>query len=351
MPPPRRRTNSWKTIAATVAAAVPRGRLETSVLRWTETPAARGNWTVGVSGGGDSVLLLLLLWAHWPERRSRLRALHFDHRLRGPSSRADRGFCRRLCAALGVPLTVEAWERPNGSRVRSPSEAEARSARLAFFARHSRVLWLGHHQDDVAESLLMRLARGSGAGGLSAPRPVQPMPAGRVHLRPLLGLRKKEVLAVLEAAGAGWREDESNAGGAYFRNRIRRDVLPRWEKAARRDAVAGAARSRELLAEDDAALERWVDELAVFGRNGDLLLRRLAGRPRAVVRRALHRWLGRVLPGADLSRQAFDALLAAVERGDPTRQSLGRESFGVIRAGRLMLMTGKPSANFQRRVN
>ena len=179
----------------------------------------------------------------------------------------------------------------------------------------------------------MRLARGSGSGGLSAPRPMQVMPRRRVHLRPLLTVKKREVIAALRAAGATWREDSSNALGDFFRNRIRKAVLPAWAKAAKRDALAGAARSRELLAEDDAALEARLDELRVFDPRGTLAVTKLAGQPRAIARRALHRWLLAQPRAGDLARQGFDSLLAAVERGQPTRHSLGREGFALIRGG------------------
>lgn len=356
---PRRRANRWKDAAAEVAQALPRGRLDPAVLAWTERHAGdRAPWFVALSGGADSVVLLLLLWAHWPERRRRLRAIHFDHRLRGAASRADAGFCRRLCRSLEVPLVEGAWRRPGrsgpgpvGAAKLRPSEADARDARLAFFRRHARILWLGHQQDDVAETLLMRLARGSGAGGLSAPRPVQPMPGGRIHLRPLLALRKQEIVAVLRAAGLPWREDATNAMGDFLRNRIRRDVLPAWAEAARRDAIAGAARSRELLEEDDVALDAWVERLAPIGQAGDLLLGRLRGVPRAVRRRALYRWLLGCRPAVDIARQAFEALLAATERERPTRHSLGPAAFAVLHKGRLKFEAGKPRTKFQRRVN
>lgn len=132
-----------------------------------------------------------------------------------------------------------------------------------------------------------------------------------------------------------WREDASNGTGDYFRNRIRNDVLPAWVASAEgRDALAGAALSRELVDEDDAALEAWVDALAPLSTDGGRLdVKTLHGKPRAVVRRALHRWLAAQRDTGDLSRQGFAALLAAVEKGRFTRFSLGRSGFAVIRKG------------------
>ncbi len=334
--------------AAKLAAIIPRERLDAAVLAWTESAPRRGRWAVAFSGGADSLALLLLLWAHWPERRRTLRALHFDHRLRGAESRGDAAFCRRICAKLGVEFVAGRWAGAH----RDASEADARAARMAFFQRHARTLFLGHQQDDVAESMLMRVARGSGAGGLAAPRPVHRLPGGRVHLRPLLALKKIEVVAALAEVGLAGREDSTNAAGRYFRNRIRHDVLPAWTEAAQRDAVAGAARSRLLLEEDDAALETWLESLQPLQARGVLSLTVLRGKPRALWRRALHRWLLAQPKVGKISRQAFDALLQALESSRPTRHSVGREGFAVT-DGRCLWFeaAGKPRRNFHRRAN
>ncbi|MEO6995751.1 MAG: tRNA lysidine(34) synthetase TilS, partial [Lacunisphaera sp.] len=249
--------------------------------------------------------------------------------------------CRKLCAGLGVRLETGRWPGRN----RGASEAAARTARHEFFGarmktHRSKVLWLAHQQDDVAETMLMRLARGSGLGGLTAPRPVQTGIDGRTHLRPLLTLKKSELVAALRGVGAEWREDSSNDSGLYFRNRVRNKVLPGWIEAAGRDAVAGAARSRELLEEDDEALKAWARKLATMARDRVLDIRPLAGVPRAVTRRVLHQWLLAVVPEADISRQGFDLLLAALERGEPTKFSLGRKDFALIKKGQLLLKRG-----------
>jgi len=335
-PPPRLPAPSvWPRIAAAVGTALGPERWHEDVRAWLER-RPRGSWGVALSGGADSVALLLALWAAFPQRRARLVALHFDHRLRGRASRADASFCRKLCAALGVRCAAGVWTRGP----RQASEAEARTARHDFFVREYRrrrlaALWLAHQQDDVAETLLMRVARGSGTAGLAAPRPVHVLADGRTHLRPFLTLRKSVLVDALRTAGAVWREDASNDGDAHFRNRVRRRVLPAWAAAAGRDAVAGAGLSRDLLAEDDAALETWLDELKPLDPRGRLDCSRLAGRPRAIWRRALHRWLMAVWPEGRLSRQGFAQLLGRAEQGADTRFSLGAEGFAVLRGGRL----------------
>jgi tRNA(Ile)-lysidine synthase len=348
-----RRTDDWPGIAAALAARVPVDRLHPAVVAWAGKRPKSERWAVALSGGADSLALLLLLWAHWPARRARLTVLHFDHRLRGAESTADARFCRRVCTSLGVTLVPGRWTPGRGHR----SEGAARAGRFAFIQREMprrrlRVLWLGHQQDDIAETMMMRLARGSGAGGLAAPRAIHSFgPAkaarGHIHVRPLLSLKKAEIVRALRACGAIWREDSSNAKGIHFRNRLRRDVVPRWILASERDALAGAALSRELLEEDDRALEAWVDALRPLNADGSLSAARLAGKPRAVARRALHRWLLLQPQAGELSRKGFDALLQSVERGAPARHSLGSEGFATLRAGRLRFekMRGNPRAH------
>jgi len=334
-------------------------------------------WAVALSGGADSVALLLLLWAHYPHYQNDLLGLHYNHRLRGAAADEDEAFCRELCEKLGVELVV--GRRADGVELRS--EAAAREARFAFFSEEmahveAPVLWLGHQQNDVAETLLMRLVRGSGTGGLAAPRPVQTIASSdlqpeRVHLRPLLTLSRAEIEAALRDCGVSWREDATNAGSEFFRNRIRHDVLPTLITAvtprtreghdsaepisarAGRDALAGMALSRQLIDEDDAALDAWADTVAnAVIRGGCIDLRELNGAarrtpaergeaakamappfylPRAVKRRVLYRWLREHAGAPSLSRQAFEALLSAIESGKSTRQSLGKTGFALIR--------------------
>lgn len=331
----------WTEVATRLISSVAITRLHPAVTKWVakNDPVNERRWAVAFSGGADSLALLLLLWAYWPERRAGLLVLHFNHCLRGRASTADAAFCRRLCAALGVTFVVGGWKRAR----KGASEAEARLARFEFFGRELskrriKALWLGHQQDDIVETIFMRLARGSGTAGLAAPRPVQMMPGGRVHLRPLLTLKKREIVEAMTEAGAVWREDASNGTGDYLRNRIRNEVMPAWLAAAGdRDALEGAALSRELLEEDDVALETWLDALAPLSADGRLDLRMLAGKPRAVIRRALYRWLlGLQKDAGDLSRQGFTVLLAMVEAGKATRFSLGRSGFAIIRKGVLL---------------
>ena len=341
---PSRKRIDWPVVATALAAQLSHTKLHPAAMlralaehRRAQRRGGRSSrWAVAFSGGADSLALLLIFWAEGPGRWGRdFVVLHYNHRLRGRASAADARFCQGLCRSLGLRCVVGTWRKAH----KGAGEAEARTARHAFFAREMkqrgcRLLWLAHQQDDIAESMLMRLARGSGTAGLAAPRPVQATGDGRLHLRPMLTLKKAQIVAALGKAGAEWREDASNAGQNFFRNRVRLRVVPAWHKAAARDAIGGAALARALLEEDDTALEAWLDRLAPLKR-GMLDLHVLADAPRAVARRALHRWFLAVRPQTDLSRQGFELLLEAVIRGTATRFSLGRSGFAVIRNGKL----------------
>jgi tRNA(Ile)-lysidine synthase len=338
----RKISGKWAVKKGVVGESLPRHRFHPAVLRWTEESRLGGPWCVAFSGGADSLALLLAVKAHWPERS--WVALHFNHRLRGQSSDEDASFCREVCRALGMKYVIGRWRNPP----KRASESDSRGARHAFFAKEmkrlrGRVLWLAQQQDDIAETLLMRLARGSGTGGLAAPRPVQRFADGRVYLRPLLTFRKTDLVAALREAGCAWREDETNGHPAFFRNRVRKTVLPAWSRAAGRDILAGAALARELMEEDDEALERWVDQLGAL-RRGVLDLGALQGMPRAVLRRAVYRWMLAVKPETDLSRRGFELLLLTAGQGRATRFSLGTADFAVIRDGKLSL---QKSARFR----
>jgi len=170
---------------------------------------------VGLSGGADSVALALLL-----EEVSRSGALpmrlvlaHLNHCLRGAESDADEEFCRGF--ARRESLELEAARVPVAERVRPGESLEqaARRVRFRFLLdvarrRGFRAVALGHHADDVAETVLMRLLRGCGLWGLGALAPVRAWggegDAVRI-IRPLLELRKAELLAFLARRGQGWR--------------------------------------------------------------------------------------------------------------------------------------------------
>ena len=182
-----------------------------------------------VSGGADSVALLILLRRNAQALGIEVVAAHLDHRMR-PESGEDAEFVRRLCAALDIPLHVGERDVPKLSRLwQEGLEASARRARREFLVETAAALGcvkvaLGHHRGDQAETLLHRLLRGSGSSGLSAMQPWSPP-----FIRPLLPFNRKQLQQFLAEHDGPFIEDASNRDPRFTRNRIRHQLLPLLE--------------------------------------------------------------------------------------------------------------------------
>ena len=211
-------------------------------------------WGIACSGGSDSVALLLWLWHAFPAKRRSMRVLHFDHQTRSAAEHAvELKLLQEITGGLGLKLqTAKRPVSPAGNT----SEAALREARLEVFnASKCPLIWQGHHADDVIETLLMRITRGSGLRGLAAPAAVSRFGSSVCILRPFLEISKRRLVDALRAAGCRWCEDPSNAAGDYLRNRIRASVVPALEAACERDLASAAARTRRLLAEAEGVLD------------------------------------------------------------------------------------------------
>jgi tRNA(Ile)-lysidine synthase len=324
---------------------------------------------VAVSGGVDSIALLHGLLAIGDRYRLKLQVGHVNHALRGAESEADQRAVEELGAELGLPVFA-AQVDPRARRARGPSrdrpspEEAARELRYAALRRiadraGADCVVTAHTADDQAETVLLRLLRGTGPDGLCG------MPErssdGRIA-RPLLRVDRAEILCFARARGLAWREDASNASRAFARNRLRHDWLPGLARdfnprllraladlaeAQRRDSEwIGALVEREALArfEDEGGWLRidasgWCDLPEALSRR--LARRALArcGAARLVSRRHLERMdaflrdgrAGRAieLPGAlRLVRDGLDFRLgpAAESHNDPTPRMLSSQA-------------------------
>lgn len=207
---------------------------------------------VAVSGGGDSIALLSLLARHLPP--SRLAAVTIDHALR-PGSAAEAEGVGRFCRDLGVRHSISTWEGPKPARGLSAAARDARYRLLTKAARDlgATMLFAGHTEDDQAETVTMRMARGEGRG-LAGMAPATLLD-GRLWLtRPLLGVRREALRDHLRMNGIGWADDPTNEDAAYERVRVRRRLA---DPAAFADAIRiaeRAARERVRLGEAAAGL-------------------------------------------------------------------------------------------------
>jgi tRNA(Ile)-lysidine synthase len=264
---------------------------------------------LAVSGGPDSLALLLLAGVHSP---GPVRAATVDHGLR-PEARAEAEHVAAICAARGVPHDILTVGLLPGA-----GQAEARTARytaLGDWCEHHGLTHLAtaHHADDQAETLLMRLARGAGLGGLAGIRRERPLRPGVTLTRPLLDRRKAELEAIVAAAGLAPVRDPSNADPRYDRTRARALLAQtEWLEPAR------LAASAAHLAEAEEALEWAADRLAAERLGEDSL--DPADLPPELLRRLMLRLFashGETPHGPELDR-----LIEALRRGRPA--TLGR---------------------------
>ncbi len=215
---------------------------------------------VALSGGADSSALLDLL-SRLPDYNLHLVVAHLNHTLRGAESDADQEFCRELASRYGAPFEVRRVDvRGMATDLRLNLEDAGRQARIEFLdelrTRYgAAAVVLGHHADDQAETLLMRLLRGAGMTGLSG----MAYRNTRGYVRPLLEISRAELEQYLLNRGLTWREDASNGDTLYLRNRIRHNLLPLLEQY-NPEIRASLAATASIIKEDEALLEELTEQ-------------------------------------------------------------------------------------------
>ena len=212
---------------------------------------------VALSGGGDSVALLVVLREIALADGFRVAgAAHLNHQLRGADADADEDFCRRLCGELGVPLYVERVDVATHARGgRMSLEQAAHDERHRFFERAARATGAGsvavaHTKNDQAETFLLRLLRGSGPRGLSAMHP-----RSGLVVRPLIATTRLEVNAFLTERGMAFCTDATNADPEIPRNRVRHELIPFLEARFSPRIVDTLDREAAIAREDAAFLD------------------------------------------------------------------------------------------------
>lgn len=225
---------------------------------------------LAVSGGADSLALLILAHAHG----LKVTAHHVDHGIRDDSG-LDAHVVHRAADQLDVPVIVHRVHVTPGANL----EARARDARYSVLPP---AVLTGHTADDRAETVLINLLRGAGARGLSA---MGPSPS-----RPLLALRRSETRELCHVLGLTPVEDATNDDPRFVRNRIRAEMLPLAGDISRRDPVPLILRTASMLGDDEALLDEL--SLAIDPTNATVL----ASAPGPLARRAVRRWLANPYP-------------------------------------------------------
>ena len=203
-----------------------------------------------VSGGTDSVALLVALYLLRENLGITLEAAHFNHRLRGEESDGDEAFVKALCDRYEIPLHLGSGQIVPGKK---GLEAAAREARYAFLRGLPGKIATAHTADDNAETVLLHLVRGTGLKGLGGIAPVN----GRV-IRPMLTVTRREVELFSAEYALPHREDSTNATDLFLRNRIRRKVMP-------------------LLAQENPSLAETMSTMALGLREDEKYLSQMAG--------------------------------------------------------------------------
>ena len=183
---------------------------------------------IGVSAGADSVCLTHLMRAIKMEWGLHLILAHFNHHLRIDSG-GDERYVAKLSQRLGIPYVVGHWDRSKETRPGSLEE-KAREARINFFTRLSQkhkaqAIALAHTQNELSETVLLRILRGTGLQGMRGILPKTSL-AGFVFIRPLLEIKREMIEEYLKKEGVPWREDKTNRETIFLRNKIRLHLLP-----------------------------------------------------------------------------------------------------------------------------
>jgi tRNA(Ile)-lysidine synthase len=299
---------------------------------------------IAFSGGPDSLALLHLLKNLRERLGITLHAAHLDHGLRGEASAKDAVWVAELCRAWDIPCTLGYWEgHDQPLRGLSPEEA-ARQARLEFLQETmektgAAVIAQGHHGDDQAETLIIRLLNGAGTGGLGGIRPVR-----GPYIRPLLEITRREILDYCQVHGLEPRQDDSNLSDDFLRNRLRHHVMPLL-KELNPSLISTLGRTAQVLQSEDDYLDRLAKEklkraaetagLRSDGLPGDLPLSGLMDEEPVLARRMIRQWSG--LPLDFGSVQRVMQLAASGRTGsqvDLTGRYYVRKTYSALRLER-----------------
>ena len=275
-------------------------------------------WWVALSGGCDSTFLLYCLAALAPRHNAHLHAIHLHHGLNASADQWQQ-HCERVCDAMAVPLVSERLaldpEQPD-------LEARARNARYECFEsllESGDLLFMAHHGDDQAETVLLRLLRGSGVRGLAGMPAERELGSGRL-VRPLLGMERRRIEALARDWALDWCEDSSNGDTRFDRNYLRHEIMPRlearWPRSGRR-----MGRSAEHCRQAEQLLSELADMDARSAASGQGIsvqaLARLSGPRRQQLLRHLLIRHGCQPPGERRLASGLEALLHAPDDGQP----------------------------------
>lgn len=287
-----------------------------------EIPA--GKYVVAVSGGVDSMVLLDLLRLYPGVKPV---VAHYDHGIREDSGE-DRLLVRQIAKRHKLPYVYDVGKLGPGA-----SEALARENRYAFLqkvqqASGAQAIVTAHHRDDVLETMVINLLRGTGRKGLSS------LASGEDVVRPLLEVPKSDIIDYAQRHGLHWREDSTNDNTEYLRNHIRHNVLPTWSEADKKRMLDIARHMHRV--------NRELDELLAPGTQQNLSREWFTLLPHNVAREVMATWL-REHNVRDFDRGTLERLTVAAKVTEPGKAidiikghtvRVGKQSLALVRPER-----------------
>lgn len=299
---------------------------------------------VAYSGGVDSTVLLHLLLELREEWSFTLFLGHFNHKLR-QSAEEDEQFVRNVAQKQSLPLCIGSGDvRAQAEAMKMNIEETGRKMRYEFLNREAADIGgakiaTGHTMTDQAETLLMRLMRGSGLRGLAG---IFPSVKGKV-VRPLLEVERDEIEAYLKATKVDFRMDESNLDRRFLRNRVRLDLLPSLRKNFEPAIIQHLGRMASIIRDEDALLEEMAQEKAhkaIVKKNGEVFLRLqdLSSFPRAMARRVVRNFITELR--GSLRRISFDDVESILGLAEGKEYSL-KEDLVLRREGNQVFLKQK----------
>lgn len=305
---------------------------------------------IGLSGGRDSVALL-----HFLIRQGyrKLVLCHLNHSLRGRESGQDAALVQRLAKRYQLPCeTLKVDIRKRATETKASLETTGREERQRFFLATAkkyrcRSVFLAHHADDDAETVLHNLFRGSGLQGVSGMKPVHETAHGLVLVRPLLDVTRQDIHDYVTVQRLAYREDSSNQSTKHTRNRVRHELIPLLGDLFQRDVTPLLKRFSTLAARDHAFLnelaQAFTNQHALFNDDGSLRLRvEFKKAHPAIQSRILQRWLVETHAVPRIGHREIEAALSMLQPDGPARINLPGDRLLRRKAGRFIIF--KPAS-------
>ncbi|MEK7197217.1 MAG: tRNA lysidine(34) synthetase TilS, partial [Nitrospirota bacterium] len=301
----------------------------------------------GLSGGPDSVCLLLLLNQLKDEYKLDLHAIYIDHGLRPEEIPAEIKFCKNLCENFNIPfitksIDVISYAKELGlNKQEAARELRYKSFENAALELDANKIALAHNADDQAETFFMRILRGSGQKGLSGIPPLR----GKI-IRPLIEIERNEIEEFLKSSSQSYVVDSSNIKKDYFRNWLRLTVMPEFTKK-NPDLINTISRMSEIIREEDNYLELIVTKTLMklipkkTDKTIELFLVPLENMDRVILRRVLRRAIDVVKGLRGISFIHIEDIMGLIKNGDSGDRLYLPKGIRVIKGYSTLILTSE----------